>query len=109
MNAPLDRAARLRLARASAGFKGPAEAVERFRWNYQTYAGHENGNKGISRPGVAARYAKAFNVSESWLLTGEGPGPTAEGIIDDLVSRFEKLPLEKRLEFLGRVLGRDAQ
>ncbi len=70
-----DYAKRLEHARTARGFKTAKSACDFFGWNYNSYAQHEQGNRGISR--VSAKYAKAYRVSEAWLLTGEGTGPTA--------------------------------
>lgn len=43
----------------------------RFGWTPSTYASHENGQSAF-RSDAAAKYAKAFHVPASWLLTGEG-------------------------------------
>lgn len=67
-------AKRLQRAREAAGLPSARAAAERFGWNYDTYAQHENGTRGITRS--ADRYAKAFKVSKAWLLTGEGRGPS---------------------------------
>lgn len=79
------RAARLKEARLKAGFDGPTEAAERFGWPVVTYLSHENTTRGI-RPAVAKKYAKAFNVSASWLITGEGPmaGPGIDAELMEL-------------------------
>lgn len=66
-----DVATRLRLAREAAGFSTASEAAERFGWNYPTYAGHENGSRGL-RMDVIRRYALAFRVEPSWLIDGSG-------------------------------------
>jgi hypothetical protein len=75
------RAARLRDARLAAGFENATVAAERFGWPVITYRSHENGIRGL-RPAIAKRYAKAYKVSLSWLMTGEGqmrgPGLDAE-------------------------------
>lgn len=71
-----DIAARLRLAREAAGFSSIREAVERFGLNYATYAGHENGHRGI-RPDVLRSYAHHFKVDPGWLLDGNGDAPIA--------------------------------
>jgi transcriptional regulator with XRE-family HTH domain len=75
------RAARLREARQAAGFENATEAAERFGWEVVTYRSHENGIRGL-RPTVAKKYAKAYEISLSWLMTGEGimkgPGIDAE-------------------------------
>jgi phage repressor protein C with HTH and peptisase S24 domain len=47
-----------------------------FGWSPITYRAHESGLRGLRRD-AAARYAAAFNVSEAWLLTGEG-GPEGQ-------------------------------
>lgn len=65
-----EQAARLREARERRGFKTAKQAAERFGFNYNTYSQHERGQAGISR--AASAYAKAYRVSEAWLLTGEG-------------------------------------
>lgn len=63
-------AQRLEQARKARGFKTPKAAASFFGWSYETYIQHEQGTRGISR--AAGKYAKAFRVSEGWLLTGEG-------------------------------------
>lgn len=68
-----DAAKRLEEARLARGFKFAKDATDYFGWNYDTYAQHENGTRGIVR--AAGRYATAYKVSEGWLLTGEGKGP----------------------------------
>lgn len=69
-----DPAKRLEQARLGAGFTSAREAAIRFGWKYETYVQHENGTRGITRS--VGRYAKAYRVSEAWLLTGEGGAPT---------------------------------
>lgn len=69
-------AKRLEQARKSRGFRFAKDACEFFGWNYNSYAQHESGTRGLVR--VAGRYAKAFGVSEAWLLTGEGKGPSGQ-------------------------------
>ncbi|TCT42756.1 SOS-response transcriptional repressor LexA [Martelella mediterranea] len=68
-------AIRLEEARKERGFKTAKAAVDYFGWSYATYKQHEQGIRGIGR--AASKYAKAFRVSEAWLLTGQGeqPGP----------------------------------
>lgn len=74
-----DMAARLRQAREAAGFATVRDAVNRYGLNYATYAGHENGNRGM-KPDVLRDYARKFRVDLAWLISGTGtpPGPTAE-------------------------------
>jgi SOS-response transcriptional repressor LexA len=66
-----DQAERLRQARARAQFSTARAAATRFGWSYDTYSQHERGERGLRRT-VAEKYADAFRVSTSWLLTGEG-------------------------------------
>ena len=69
-------ATRLRLAREAAGFATAADAAQRFGWPYPTYAGHENGHRGI-RLDALSDYARAFKVTKEWLLDGKSP-PSSE-------------------------------
>lgn len=64
-----DFAKRLEKARVNAGYENAHVAAQRFGWKYDTYIQHERGERGITR--AASKYAKAFRVSEGWLLTGE--------------------------------------
>lgn len=61
---------RLQRARADAGYSTPTDAARAFGWTVPTYLAHENGTRGITRD-AAQRYARAFQVSPAWLLTGE--------------------------------------
>lgn len=98
-----DFAKRLEKARKDRGFRTPKDAARFFDWSYETYIQHEQGIRGISR--AASKYAKAFRVSEAWLLTGESIGlPTkvsGEEEIKDLLSRIAGLP-EAALQPLWR-------
>lgn len=87
MNTNEIRSARLKAARVAAGFESAAAAAARFGWPYPTYAQHESG-AGLGRS--SARYARAFKVSEAWLLTGAGPGISPE--IDEIVAAYQLLP-----------------
>lgn len=78
---------RLRLARTRHGCKTAADAARRFGWPLVTYRSHENGVRGLTRDNVKP-YAKAFKVSEAWLLTGEGGDPSDP----DLAILAELLP-----------------
>lgn len=69
-----EQAARLRSIREKRGFKTAKDAASRFGFNYTTYSQHERGQSAITR--AAKTYAKAYKVSEAWLLTGEGDGHT---------------------------------
>lgn len=66
-----DQAIRLRQAREARGFPDAKAAAKFFGFNYNSYAQHENGNRGIRRD-TAERYRKAYGVSAGWLLTGDG-------------------------------------
>lgn len=81
------RAARLMQARKAAGFRTAKEAALRHGFNYNTYSQHERGIVGISR--AAADYARAYGVSEGWLLTGEAAGK----------------PPQERIPLLGTAAG----
>lgn len=78
-----DAAIRLQKAREARGFKHAVDATQYFGWNYDTYVQHENGTRGITR--AADKYAKAFRVSEAWLLTGEG---NAQSSVVEIVGRL---------------------
>lgn len=72
MNTPHDR---LKQARKDAGYRTARDGAERLGVPYGTYAGHENGNRGI-KPAEAESYAKAFKVRPEWILYGKvGPEP----------------------------------
>ena len=62
---------RLKKARMAAGFKTARIAAESLGKNYNTYAAHENGARGVPIP-HAEQYARKFKVSLEWLLTGRG-------------------------------------
>lgn len=65
-----DYAKRLIRAREKRGFDTARAAADYFGWNYTSYSQHERGERGIKK--VAANYARAYRVTEAWLLTGEG-------------------------------------
>lgn len=71
----------LEKARKRAGFATKREAVEAFGWNYATYAGHENGSRGLT-PDTAMRYAEAFDVSVEVLLYGDEAGASSPRNLD---------------------------
>lgn len=58
------------MARRARGYKTRKAAAERFGWSVNTLTQHENGLRGFGR--MSRDYARAFRVSEAWLLTGEG-------------------------------------
>ena len=61
---------RLRKARKDAGFRSAAEAANALNVPYPTYAGHENGSRGVTTEALEV-YARRFKVSADWLLTGK--------------------------------------
>ncbi|MFT4347721.1 XRE family transcriptional regulator, partial [Bartonella ancashensis] len=84
--------------------------AEYFGWNYSSYIQHEQGVRGISR--AFAKYAKAFKVSEGWLLAGEENSPsfpisTVEQTIDekiiDPLKKTNQLDKEITLLLLNRL------
>lgn len=86
---------RLRTARIEAGFRSARSAALRHRWHPSTYASHENGQTAKIPQDAAELYAKAFNVSAGWLLTGEGDKrATVTG--DELVALVKSIPAERR-------------
>jgi SOS-response transcriptional repressor LexA len=62
---PAERLSAIRLSR---GFSRP-EAIAAFGFDKNTYASHENGNRGISAA-AARRYAKAFRSTTDEILSG---------------------------------------
>lgn len=60
---------RIRRSRIAAGYRTAKEAADALRKPYPTYAGHENGSRGI-KSGEITLYAQAFGVSEHWLVFG---------------------------------------
>lgn len=68
---------RLKIARKAAGFTSASDAATALGVKYPTYAGHENGSRGVVR--AAEKYARRFHVSLDWLLRGVGdPGDFRE-------------------------------
>jgi hypothetical protein len=103
------RASRLREARIAMGYKDATEAAERFGWNVISYRSHENGIRGI-KPTVGKRYAKAYKISHSWLMTGEG-GMTGPGIDAEIMELPPALSAEvlsdvRKLLDAAKVRGR---
>lgn len=61
---------RLKDARVRAGYRSARDAALQLGFNVNTYGGHETGTRGITLT-TAQKYALAFGVSASWILTGE--------------------------------------
>ena len=66
-----DMNTRLREERREAGFASATDAIEYCKWKGSTYRAHENGQNNYNAE-YATRYGKAYGVSASWLLLGEG-------------------------------------
>lgn len=62
---------RLKWAREQAGFATAADAARHLGVEVGTYRHHENGTRHFRMP-AARRYATAFGVDITWLLTGQG-------------------------------------
>lgn len=73
MSTDIEIGSRLKVARKAAGYDSAADAATALNMKYPTYAGHENGSRGLQKN--LARYAAFFRVSIDWLLTGRGDGP----------------------------------
>lgn len=87
-------AARLREARAKAGYTSIAAAAEAFGFQPPTLTSHENGTRGFDVE-VAVRYGKAFKVNPGWLLGLD--------TIDTPAFRIERAPASKKIEIIGAV------
>mgnify|MGYP003560498123 CR=1 FL=1 len=60
---------RLKELRVKRGFENAADAARAFGWPITTYQAHENGSRGLKLD-IARRYAKAFNSTAAFILTG---------------------------------------
>ena len=60
---------RLKELRLKRGFERAADAARAYGWPVTTYQAHENGSRGLKLD-IARRYAKAFNSSAAYILTG---------------------------------------
>jgi SOS-response transcriptional repressor LexA len=87
---------RLATARRAAGYSSAAAAARALGIPYPTYAGHENGSRGLRKN--IADYARKFGVSADWLLTGAGPRPEASAV---------PIPAGGRLPYGGVVAAGD--
>jgi phage repressor protein C with HTH and peptisase S24 domain len=64
-----DKAQRLALARAHAGYDTPTQAARAFGWEVPTYRSHEAARRPYDDE-QAVVYARAFRVAPEWLLFG---------------------------------------
>lgn len=63
----MQKADRLKAARAKAGYGSAADAARAFGWTESAYRHHENGTRGFGAD-AAKRYGRAFKVKAGWLL-----------------------------------------
>lgn len=86
------------------GFKSAAEAARRLGIAESTYQGHENGSRGLTRS--LARYARFYEASLEWLLTGNGAPRIGQKSrvqeLHDALPRDIQLQAIEWLEFLVR-------
>lgn len=80
---------RLRAARTEARLS-VEQLAERIEKAPSTVRAHENGQNGI-KPPMAARYARALNVTPEWLLYGKVAGQRPEPSLDGI--RSARLPI----------------
>lgn len=74
IGAVMDIHQRLKIARERRGYASATKASEAMGIAYGTYAGHENGSRGIKNQDII-RYAEFFRVPVAWLQFGEGTEP----------------------------------
>lgn len=72
-------AARLKLARQKAGYRGAKTAADHFGWPVEKYKAHDDGRNGFGTAD-ARKYAKAYGVSVEWLVLGTGDAYDAKRI-----------------------------
>ena len=88
---------RLKEARKAVGFTSATDAATALGINYRTYAGHENGNRGISRETLGF-YAKRFHVTSDWLLSGKKSTVSSVPLMGyigagaEIMPEFEQVP-----------------
>lgn len=93
------RADRLRAARRDAGYKTVRAACDAFGYHYPTYAGHENGARDFDFD-TAERYAKAFGVDATWLMSGKAPASSEQAEIIDIWTRIPQRDREAAIRML---------
>ena len=92
---------RLARARKAAGFPTAAAAAAALSMKYPTYAGHENGSRGM-RANLEA-YSRRYRVSLDWLLTGRGTGPEDRR----MAAPFGQVPLKGYIGAGGEVFAEE--
>lgn len=90
---------RLKTARIAAGFASATDAANALGMKYPTYAGHENGNRGLRAN--LEHYSRRYRVTMDWLLTGRGHGPQAR----PMLAPFGQVPLKGYIGAGGEVLA----
>lgn len=94
MDTPADRLKMIRLEK----FPTAADAAEAMKVAYPTYAGHENGTRGLTRK-AAVRYCGFFRVSLDWLLTGKGV--PRKGQKDPILSIYDGLSAQDQRQAIN--------
>ena len=106
MTADSEIGERLARARRAAGYPSAAAAARALSVPYPTYAGHENGARGLR--GKLEDYARRFGVTTDWLLTGKGSGPKSSDHLVEPVNATigDKLPnAVKTIPLYGHAIG----
>lgn len=96
-------AARLKQARAKAGFRGAKTAADNFGWPVEKYKAHDDGRNGFGTAD-ARKYAKAYGVSVEWLVLGTGDPYDAKRIALEKFNEETSVKIEginKKLELLA--------
>jgi hypothetical protein len=96
-------AARLKLARQKAGYRGAKTAADQFGWPVEKYKAHDDGRNGFGTAD-ARKYAKAYGVSVEWLVLGTGDAYDAKRIAiesfnDEAASKIHGI--NRKLELLA--------
>lgn len=95
-------AKRLRLARVNAGYRHASNFSDSIGVHHITYHQHESGKNGLSNK-VLEKYAKALDVSVSWLFSGkEEPEKPPTNEISDVNLL---LYISKEIDRLSRMTG----
>lgn len=88
---------RLREARILAGYESAAEAARALGIPYATFAGHENGTRGL-KADKARTIADKFKVSFEWLLTGRGVPRPAHALATGRPANVTQFPGPRALQ-----------
>lgn len=99
MGADAKIAARLKEARKASGYESAAEAADAMDLTYGTYAGHENGNRGVPLKALS-RYAVFFRVNLTWLAEGRGKMRGKEIDTPDVLDGLSPANRERVIEYI---------